>query len=235
MGTEERNNGIPLTKLGDWGLARLTQANDLNNPTTLQLAGTAAYRPPVSITFTHARAAVAERHQEQRKSPLAIFESHPASILAHTNVWAIGATVFEVMTLHRVYGFLLKTRGNIIDEEGVKPIQTHRKPPYSSQLSQLIQDCLKPVPLDRPDILELRAKIGAHRDAIVKPQEREGAETAKPLEDERLYYVGNEIKWAKTGDWQLQKRDKDSNQSEDGFADPDFSPIRYLISKEPGE
>ena len=142
--------------------------------------------------------------------------------------------MFELMTLYRVHGFLLKPQGNIIDEEGIKPIQTNRKPSYSSQLSKLIQDCLKPIPLDRPSVTELRTKINIHRDAIVKlAREREGAETEKPLEDERLYYVGNEIKLAKTGDWQPHERDMDTNKSEGGFADPDFSPIQFPVFKEP--
>ena len=86
--------------------------------------------------------------------------------------------MFELMTLYRVHGFLLKPQGNIIDEEGIKPIQTNRKPPYSSQFSKLIQDCLKPIPLDRPSVTELRTKINIHRDAVVKlAREREGAET----------------------------------------------------------
>ena len=39
--------------------------------------------------------------------------------------------------------------------------------------------------------MELRSKIRAHRDAIVTVvREREGLESAKPSEDERLYYVG---------------------------------------------
>lgn len=144
--------------------------------------------------------------------------------------------MFELMTLHRVHGFLLKPRGNIPDEEGIKPIQTHRKPSYSSQLSQLIQDCLKPIPLDRPNVMELRTKINSHRDAIFKHvREREGAEATEPLEDERLYYIGNEIKRAKTGDWQPHERDRDSNKSEDGFADPNLSLIQYPVFEEPGE
>lgn len=144
--------------------------------------------------------------------------------------------MFELMTLHRVHGFLLKPQGNIVDEEGIKPVQTDRKPSYSSQLSKLIQDCLKPIPLDRPSVIELRTKISTHRDAIAKlARERERAETAKPTEDERLYYIGNEIKWAKTGDWRPHERDKDSNKSGDGFADFDLSPIQYPVFKEPGE
>ena len=135
--------------------------------------------------------------------------------------------MFELMTLHRVPGFLLKPRGNIIDEEGIKPIQTNRKPPYTSQLSKLIQDCLKPIPWDRPSVMELRAKMNTYRDATVKlTREREGTGTAERLEDERLYYVGNEIKWAKTGDWQPFEGDQDLDKSESGFADPDLSPLR---------
>ena len=94
-----------------------------------------------------------------------------------------------------------------------------------SRAPKLIHDCLKPIPRDRPNVMELRSKIRAHRDAIVKVvREREGAESAKPSEDERLYYVGNEIEWAKTGDWQPHKSDRDSNKSENGFPDPEFSP-----------
>ena len=144
--------------------------------------------------------------------------------------------MFELMTLHRVYRFLLKPQGNIVNEAGIKPIQTNRKPPYSLQLSELIQDCLKTDPQDRPNVMELRVKIKTHRDAIVKVvQEREAAERAKPSEEERLYYIGNEIKWAKPGDWQPHERDKDSYKSEEGFADPELSPIQYPVFKEPGE
>lgn len=222
LDTEDRKSGIPfypVSKLGDWGLARQTHANDPNNPATLSKAGTPKYKAP-----------------EQKDPPLKVSETQPLSILAHTNLWAIGATMFELMTLHRVYAFLLKVRGNIIDEEGIESIQTDRKPPYSSHLSKLIQDCLKPIPSDRPNIMELRAKISTHRDAIVKlVREREGAETGKPTEDERLYYIGNEIKGAKTGDWQPHERDKDSNKSDDGFADPDLSPLQHPVFKEPGE
>ena len=42
-------------------------------------------------------------------------------------------------------------------------------------------------------------------------QKHEGEETAKPWEDERLHYVGNEIKLTKTGDWQAHEGDVDSN------------------------
>ena len=138
--------------------------------------------------------------------------------------------MFELMTLHKVHGFLIKPKGGIADEEGIKPIQTNRKPAYSSQLSTLIQDCLKPFPQDRPNVTELRTKISAHRDAIVKlAREREGAGTAKPLESERLYYVGNEIKRAKTGDWRPHEQDVDSDRSEAGFEDTDVSPILYPV------
>ena len=141
--------------------------------------------------------------------------------------------MFELMTLHRVHGSLLKPRGNIIDEDGINPIQTNRKPPYSSQLSKLIQDCLRPIPLDQPNVMESSTKISTHRDAIIKlAQERE---TAKPSEDDRLYYIGNEINWAKIGDWQPHERDRDSNKSDGDFADPEFSPTRYPFFEEPEE
>ena len=144
--------------------------------------------------------------------------------------------MFELTTLHRVQAFLLKVRRNGIDEEGIKPIQTDRKPSYSSQLSELIQNCLKPIPSERPNVMELRAKISTHRDAIVKlVREREGGEIAQATEDERLYYIGNEIKSAETGDWRPHEGEKDSKQADDGFADPDLSPIRYPVFEEPGE
>lgn len=219
---EDMEDGIPfypISKLGDWGLARETHLSDPDNPTILRKAGTPGYKAP-----------------EQKEPLLLVPESHPSPVLAHTNVWAIGATMFELMTLHRVHRFLLKAQGNVIDEEGIQPIETSRKPPYSSQLSNLIQNCLKPTPVDRPDVMELRTKISTHRDAVIKlVREREGAEAAKPMDDERLYYVGNEIKWAKPGDWQPHERDKGSNKSEDKFADPDLSPIQYPIFEESGE
>lgn len=144
--------------------------------------------------------------------------------------------MFELMTLHRVKGFLLQARGHDIDEEGIKPIQTNRKVGYSSQLSKLIQDCLKPTPGQRPSVMELRTKIGTYRGAVVKlVREREGTGTAEPLEYEKLYYIGNEIKRAETGEWQALEGDKDLDKSEDGFADPDLSRIQFPVFKEAGE
>ena len=236
---EDNQSGIPfypVAKLGDWGLARQTHANDPNNPAVLLKAGTPGYKAPVSAHITHGWTTVTELYQEQKDPPPPIFETNRAPILAHTNVWAIGATMFELLTLHKVHGFLLKPQGNIVDEEGIHPIQTNRNPQYSSQLSKLIQDCLKPLPKDRPSVLELRAKISAHRDAIINlVRERQAAESAQPLEGERLYYVGNEIKWAKTGDWQPHEQDRDQNKSESGFLDPDLSPIQYPAFLETGD
>lgn len=45
----------------------------------------------------------------------------------------------------------------------------------------------------------------------------------------------NEIKWTKTGDWQTLERGRDSKQSEDGFADPALSPIRFSVTGRPGK
>lgn len=238
MSTEDRKGGIPfypMAKLGDWGLARQTHAIDPDNPTLLHGAGTRGYQAPVSISFTRIHTPTAEHHQEQKGPPLTTSEPDP--ILAHTNVWAIGATMCELMTLHKVNRFLLKPRVNIIDEEGIKPIQTSRKVGYSSQLSKLIQACLKPNPRQRPSVTELRTKIATYRGAVVKlVRECEGTGRAEPLENEKLYYVGNEIKGAKTGEWQPLGREKDLDQSdEDGFADPDLSPIQFPVFKKPGE
>ena len=56
---EDRKSGIPfypMTKLGDWGLARQTHVNDPDNPTILHKAGTPGYKAPVSTAFAHTRA-----------------------------------------------------------------------------------------------------------------------------------------------------------------------------------
>lgn len=125
--TENRQSGVPFypaTKLGDWGLARVTHADDPENPSSLRTAGTPGYKAP-----------------EQKQSLPPAWKTNPPSILAHTNIWAIGATMFELMTLHRVRAFVLKPKGNLADEEGINPIRrtgslhTARSSPPSSKIA----------------------------------------------------------------------------------------------------
>lgn len=84
--------------------------------------------------------------------------------------------------------------------------------------------------------MELGNKIGTYRGAVLKlVWEREGTGTAEPLEYVKQYDVGNATKSAKTGEWQPLGRDKDVDECEDGFAEPDLSPIQFPVFKEAGE
>ena len=114
---------------------------------------------------------------------------------AHTNVWGIGAIMFELLTHEAVACYLDDDEWTV--NEVFVDIPNVRNPKYSSALTELIKLCLSPEQWDRPSIEELELKIGARCRTIIDEY------TANPSlhEKDRLYYKGSEINQMPPGNW----------------------------------
>ena len=114
---------------------------------------------------------------------------------AQTNVWAIGAIMFELLTHEAVAYYLDDDEWTI--KQAFKDIPNLRNPKYSGALTELIRLCLMPDPWDRPSIEELELKIGARSRSILD------AYAANPSlqRKDRLYYRGSEINQMPPGNW----------------------------------
>ena len=102
-------------------------------------------------------------------------------ISAHTNIWAIGAIMFELWLHEPVAHYLV--------DMDLKDVPNAHNPRYSSTLTDLIKLCLMKEPRERPRLEELELKIGTKCHTI----STEYAANPSLIEHERLYYKGSEI------------------------------------------
>lgn len=142
----------------------------------------------------------------------------------YTNVWAIGACIFELITLHSARFFILPGAGS----EGIPEIRTSRDPDYSLELRNLVRMCLR---ASRPTLSELLTRIDAARTLCREyAQTIRGPDKSTPHPDfERLFYLGNEIEQMHTGTWEpgSQAFLKDPNKYESEFRDPSAPSIKF--------
>ena len=201
LALEDESGGFhsyPFPKTGDWGLATKIKYSDITNPIGFQGAGTTAYLAPVSSIQMSINLTLISC--KEQRSNLTLLEDLKAQldkhmdgtaplqkISAHTNIWAIGAIMFELLT-HELVDFYLTEDAWTVNGAFVA-IPNARTPKYSSALTELIKLCLMPETRDRPSIEELELKIGAKCQSIVKKFEADPS----LRERERLYYKGSEI------------------------------------------
>ena len=102
-------------------------------------------------------------------------------IAAHTNIWGIGAIMFELWLHEPVAHYLV--------DMALKDVPDAHNPRYSSTLTDLIKICLMKEPRERPRLEELELKIGAKCQSI----STEYVANPSLIEHERLYYKGSEI------------------------------------------
>lgn len=117
------------------------------------------------------------------------------TLSAHTNVWGIGAIMFELLTHEAVVNYLEDDEWTV--NEAFKDIPNARNPEYSGALTELIRLCLEPEPWNRPSIEELKLKIEKRCQSIVN----EHAANPSLQEQDRLYYRGSEINQMPPGNW----------------------------------
>ncbi|KAL9000177.1 MAG: hypothetical protein Q9169_001079 [Polycauliona sp. 2 TL-2023] len=81
----------------------------------------------------------------------------------HTNVWQVGACMYELIVLTGVTYDLVKAKneGRVLGK-----VQTHRTPEYSKALTDLVHRCLKIAPGKRPTLKTLGEIIESRRSAF---------------------------------------------------------------------
>ena len=158
--------------------------------------------------------------QEQSKSEDREYHNH---LSAYTNVWAIGATMYELMTLYRVYDCLQDP--DFHDNGVITYWDTNKKPDdYSKNLKHLIKQCITPNPEQRISLDRLRSLIEVNRDQMHGVYDASDDAAKATFEaDNRVYYVGNDINnMPPGGDWSPVTVVSPSQPEDVPFPDPDF-------------
>lgn len=77
---------------------------------------------------------------------------------AYTNIWGVGAVIFELLTLKQAAHYLYTTPATQKNGKEALPAEICRKIAhnrYSADLINLVAQCLRPNPLDRPTVGDL--------------------------------------------------------------------------------
>ncbi|KAL8672009.1 MAG: hypothetical protein Q9168_003514 [Polycauliona sp. 1 TL-2023] len=160
------DGGIPIyptAKLGDFGLAIITGEDDPHNPWALKRFGTHGYQAPEQKyseeDFDAMSVSAKERAELQDYAPTGVTQDWP-HLGTHTNIWEVGACMYELMVLTQVSYDLVKAHneGSVLGK-----IRTHRTPEYSRSLTDLVHQCLKIDPNRRPTLQKLESIIDSQR------------------------------------------------------------------------
>ncbi|KAL8977578.1 MAG: hypothetical protein Q9205_006646, partial [Flavoplaca limonia] len=162
--------GIPIyptTILGDFGLATITGVDDnRHNPSMLKWRGTPGYKAPEQhVTFDLRQLYSLNETNWKNKNdyiPKGVTSEWPL-LGTHTNIWGVGASIYELIVLTPVAFDLNKaaTEGKVLGK-----VETHRIPEYSKALTDLVHQCLKIDPERRPTLQELETKIESRRSSF---------------------------------------------------------------------
>ncbi|KAL8702591.1 MAG: hypothetical protein Q9201_004250 [Fulgogasparrea decipioides] len=165
-------------KLGDFGMTICTGHDDDGNPKNYKSAGTPWYKAleqeslytknPKRQRMIRNLAAAKQRYEYLRDEE---YDGEDPKLGAHTNVWGVGAVIFELMTLKTASHYLYRP-GTTFDSLEALPTITcnkiinHSKHKYSRQLVDLVKECLRANPRTRPPVAELveRTQMGRSKD-----------------------------------------------------------------------
>ncbi|KAL8924291.1 MAG: hypothetical protein Q9208_004072 [Pyrenodesmia sp. 3 TL-2023] len=163
-----REDGTPIyptAKLGDFGLTIITGDNDPRNPAQLRGHGTPGYKAPEQ-KLSARRQQDLPLHSPFRDSFVEdeVTDDSPR-ISSKTNIWEVAACIFKLMELsdafYHFYGRISKKTGEVMDK-----IKNTWEPGYSQELIDLVHQCLKFYPQDRPDVDQLLSTIVRNRDGF---------------------------------------------------------------------
>ena len=143
----------------------------------------------------------------------------PKQILAHTNVWAIGATMFNLLTLERITHCLNKGHKGVKDDvydRMMKKPRNGRLVKYSKELRDLIRDCLHAIPEERITIDLLQENIKHYRHVVSKKYSFQGKSRPTPNQQDRVYYSGDEINELGAGTFKPLRRLEPPEEEESG-------------------
>ncbi|KAL8806150.1 MAG: hypothetical protein Q9182_001551 [Xanthomendoza sp. 2 TL-2023] len=230
-GDESTKNilGYPEVKIGDFGVGQFTGVADKRNPAQLRGPGTPGYKALEMETFDkddmkpqklkanpHIERAY-QRHQRFRENDPQYRHRRP-KLLAHTNIWGIGAVMCDLMILKPVKRYLYNKYDISYDddayEEATVCMELEEPRRYHSTLTDYALRCIHPDPSRRPTASELIAAL----------------ESLEPEWGRKYWYgpdAGQEIPW---GNFNSLKRpaeaDGDHNESDDEEDDDEDGPVR---------
>ena len=159
----------PVTQVGDWGLSQITGPEDADNPVLLRRGG---MRAPEQIHIVSADKGVA-------RDPLwpvwirsfwGVFEGgfqeqhfRPHKNFSEINIWQVGRQMLELMDLRRTFDYPIHVSNFTVDKYNDRggrslsrkdfglTVNRH----YSSQLIDLVRDCLELNPRLRPSVVQV--------------------------------------------------------------------------------
>ncbi|KAL9614213.1 MAG: hypothetical protein Q9167_001301 [Letrouitia subvulpina] len=158
-------NFYPTPKLGDFGIAELISRNDFRNPAAYHGPGTNGWKAPEQYPKTL-------RHEDSE-----------TKLLSWTNVWAVGAVMYELVLLPDP---LLGSRYRWPYDEDGSSIPPITSTTYSQALRNLVRDCLHPTARSRPTPAEILDEVGSARNKFLrdlKRRRKNGDEVPNPQEE----------------------------------------------------
>ncbi|KIY00440.1 uncharacterized protein Z520_04125 [Fonsecaea multimorphosa CBS 102226] len=141
----------PTLKVADWGCAEYTSLDDERNSKKWKGNGTICWMPPEQREFG--------RYGEDWERRILGNRDHPFS-MKHV-VWQIGANIYGLMTLD-LDNDDLNARVNqaegmehMLRKHDYSPLMGYQSRTYSSELTSLVDDCVRVDPARRPSPYEL--------------------------------------------------------------------------------
>ncbi|KAK3713518.1 hypothetical protein LTR37_008476 [Vermiconidia calcicola] len=144
----------PVAKIGDFGIAIMTDEGDVMNPHAYNdEEGTQSWMPPEMIPFVDG--------VTKDIKPV-------GRLLDWTNVWGIGAIILRVMNGHPESivnpgpGKGVAKGPTYKDGTGEPQLVADAREHYSEQLCRLVEQCVRFTPSDRIGVRELRRQLREH-------------------------------------------------------------------------
>ncbi|KAL8669751.1 MAG: hypothetical protein Q9224_007719, partial [Gallowayella concinna] len=166
--------GYPEVKIGDFGVGQFTGVADKNNPVQLRGPGTPGYKALEMETFDktdlnplklkeHPHIQRAYRRHQRFKQQNRKYKHRRPKLLAHTNIWGIGAVMCDLMTLKPVKRYLYNKHNLSYDDDSYEEATVRMKledpDRYHSTLTDTALRCIHPDPSRRPTASELIAAL----------------------------------------------------------------------------
>ncbi|KAL9000179.1 MAG: hypothetical protein Q9169_001081 [Polycauliona sp. 2 TL-2023] len=227
-GQDQTGIPYPEVRLGDLGGGFFTREDDDESPTRRWGGGTEGYKSlemenwdrydlwDVFEDYPHV-----ERGQRRfnRHDGNLNLRDFPTKMLSWTNIWGVGAVMFDIMTLKPVKNYLWQTRHPNDDEddedydgeiEEANVRDGIRNTPYSRPLHNLVQNCLSDIADYRPTAAALISTLEtfiASKKAGWHIQALDNSENTNALAQQQIPF--HNFKDLPTGDWESSENQSD--------------------------
>ncbi|KAL8644158.1 MAG: hypothetical protein Q9226_007905 [Calogaya cf. arnoldii] len=244
-GQDKTGIPYPEVKLGDFGGAIFTGIDDASNPWEYRAHGTEGYKPLEMENFD--QIGLYERfgawpHIERAETRFKHYDDNtqggglrrfPLMMLSKTNIWGVGAVMFDLMTLKPVKNYLWQTRdANDPDWDDEEPEEPNVKTgiyntPYPRRLQDIVRWCLADLPDRRPTVAQLISDLESF---VAERREEEWQK--KGTENE----LTQSIPWQDftampTGEWQSSENQSKYKLPDSSFAHTEGEHGRWKANK----